>query len=1137
MSKKLFFLTSFVLVLGLVSTNVAFGATVEIRVAAGEDDSEEDVATGAIDLTSSDLEITEEGEPALNQLVGLRFNNVDIPQGAAITSAYVQFQVDEVDVPGDNRPGTKFLRGEAVDNAAAFSDAAFDISSRPTTSAEASWDWPEWLTVDEEGPDQQTSDIAAVIQEIVDRPGWSPGNSLALIITGSGENTAEAFEGEADAAPLLHVEFTYGGAIFPEPANGAIDVKETPVLTWTAGEDAWKHDVYLGTDADLVAAGDASVYQGQLTETRFAVDVNEPLSRGITYYWKVDVTTGTARESEFHPGSVWSFRVIDKNTESWVAAAKADKPGYLDTYVEDGLYDVGAFSGDITYEFVVISNPDETEASMCLIGRRQFGDTQAGLKFDQWNNTGEYGATLFGVVDLYYGVANNPGEHVHLAFVSSEDASTCALYVNGVYQASVDRAITLFGLVGIGYGAQGEDMSGAFDDFDGTIFGVAIYDMALTDEQIAAHSDMYFNPVTEVIPVDPGTEGLAAYYAFENDVNDSSGNENNGTIVGDPVFVEGPAGYGMAMEFNGDDYIDCGNGDSLQIQDAITISFWFNVVAFENTWEGFLAKGDNSYRASRGPGDGDATHMGISGTTAGGGNGWFNGNTLITGGVWHHFAGTYDGAEARIYIDGVLDATTEATGQINISEYNFYIGENSQATGRFLHGILDEVMIYNRPLSEPEVMYLAGKRATPVDPGTSALLAWWACDEGEGAVVGDVSGNGRDGTFVFGDPAWVEGVRGTAVELVGPTLVEVPPLDLELTEATMAGWIKPNGPQPDWSAIIMHRGTGLAHGFNVILPGYQLAYHWNDDSDSWSFRGGDMIAEDDWTFAAVTVSPERARFYVNGEAGSVNEIAHGPAMWDNNIYLGGDGGDNWIARRMIGALDDVAMYDRALSTGEIRYLAGFRAMTNPGTDNLIAAYAFENDVLDVSGNGNDATVNGDPVFVDGMVGMALEFDGDGDFLDCGANPILALTDAVSISAWIKVAVMGADHKVGGNQDGANGGYKMSVYGDKIEFEIRTAANSAVLNRSVEGGTIIETDLWYHVVGVYSLEDGYIRTYVNGELDRELLTTEALGASPGPLMIGCEPFNTGSYNFNGVMDEVCVYDKALSAAEARYIANN
>ena len=70
--------------------------------------------------------------------------------------------------------------------------------------------------------------------------------------------------------------------------------------------------------------------------------------------------------------------------------------------------------------------------------------------------------------------------------------------------------------------------------------------------------------------------------------------------------------------------------------------------------------------------------------------------------------------------------------------------------------------------------------------GLPDLLGWWTCDEGAGSVVGDASGNGRDGTFVDGDPAWVPGYRGSAVELITPTMVEIPPLNMELTEATMA---------------------------------------------------------------------------------------------------------------------------------------------------------------------------------------------------------------------------------------------------------------------------------------------------------------------------------------------------------------
>jgi len=210
------------------------------------------------------------------------------------------------------------------------------------------------------------------------------------------------------------------------------------------------------------------------------------------------------------------------------------------------------------------------------------------------------------------------------------------------------------------------------------------------------------------------------------------------------------------------------------------------------------------------------------------------------------------------------------------------------------------------------VLGLAISVAEGADP---SLIAWWTFDEGAGTVVGDSSGNGHDGTFVNGDPAWVEGIHGNAVQLVGPTLIEIPPLDVELTEATMAGWIKPNGSQPEWSSFIMTRDPGLATGFNVL--GFQLAYHWNDTSTSWDYRGGDMIADNEWTFCAVTVEPDKATFYVNGVAGSVNEITHGPCTWNSNIYLGGDGGVDWVARRMNGALDDVSFFSRALTADEI----------------------------------------------------------------------------------------------------------------------------------------------------------------------------------------------------------------------------
>ena len=215
----------------------------------------------------------------------------------------------------------------------------------------------------------------------------------------------------------------------------------------------------------------------------------------------------------------------------------------------------------------------------------------------------------------------------------------------------------------------------------------------------------------------------------------------------------------------------------------------------------------------------------------------------------------------------------------------------------------------------------------------------------------------------------------------------------------------------------------------------------------------------------------------------------------------------------------------------------FITTSNPGAANLAAQYKLDGDVQDSSGKGNNGTINGDPTWVAaGKVGSALRFDGDGDYVDCGAGATLNITNGVTIAAWIKLSVTGLDQKIVGNQDNSTGGYKMTVYtNDRVEFEIRTSAGAGTLNRTVAGGTALATGVWYHVVGVYS-EGGYLRTYVNGVLDRELITTAVLGTSTGTLKIGCEPYTTTASFFNGIIDDLRIYNKALSAGEIAYLGD-
>lgn len=183
--------------------------TVCARIDSSKDDAEEGKISKIVNTSSSDLEfVLEQSQPEPNivQIVGMRFNNLNIPQGATITSAYIQFTAD-ASIGVD--PCNLNIRGEASDNAAAFTTDLGNISSRPTTSASVLWSPPSWNADDHEAA-QLTSNIAAVIQEIVNRGGYAAGNSIVIIIDGEGKRTAKSYDGSDSHAPILCVTYQTG---------------------------------------------------------------------------------------------------------------------------------------------------------------------------------------------------------------------------------------------------------------------------------------------------------------------------------------------------------------------------------------------------------------------------------------------------------------------------------------------------------------------------------------------------------------------------------------------------------------------------------------------------------------------------------------------------------------------------------------------------------------------------------------------------------------------------------------------------------------------------------------------------------------------------------------------------------------
>lgn len=168
--------------------------TATATISSSANDAEESAA-GAVDLTSTDLEMVADGARG-NQVVGLRFTPLGIPRDAIIRSAAIQFAADEL----QSTATALIIRAQDADNAAAFAATAGNLSTRALTAAGVAWSPAAWATLDERGALQRTPDLSPLMQEIVSRPGWTSGNALAILISGTGQRTAGSFD-DADPQP------------------------------------------------------------------------------------------------------------------------------------------------------------------------------------------------------------------------------------------------------------------------------------------------------------------------------------------------------------------------------------------------------------------------------------------------------------------------------------------------------------------------------------------------------------------------------------------------------------------------------------------------------------------------------------------------------------------------------------------------------------------------------------------------------------------------------------------------------------------------------------------------------------------------------------------------------------------------
>ena len=285
------------------------------------------------------------------------------------------------------------------------------------------------------------------------------------------------------------------------------------------------------------------------------------------------------------------------------------------------------------------------------------------------------------------------------------------------------------------------DSDGMLDTWETTHFGDLSHDgTADSDKDGLTDLKEYQN---ETDPNDPDTDndglsdgwevsngqdpltatGLVAYYPFNGNANDKSGNTNDGTVYGGATLALDRFGTeDSAYLFDGETgYIEVPHDSTLDLPSEITISAWINT-------QGPL-EGEDSYAVVHKGGYGETPETdlnyvlyGAGGLKVRGGfedgtgaNSLYSSQGSYQADKWQHISWTYDGSYLRIYINGSLDSSFAETHSPNTLNHPMSIGvEMRSAEFRFwFKGLIDDVRIYSRALSEAEIqeMYTLEKRA------------------------------------------------------------------------------------------------------------------------------------------------------------------------------------------------------------------------------------------------------------------------------------------------------------------------------------------------------------------------------------------------------------------------------------------
>lgn len=621
--------------------------------------------------------------------------------------------------------------------------------------------------------------------------------------------------------------------------------------------------------------------------------------------------------------------------------------------------------------------------------------------------------------------------------------------------------------------------------------------------------------------------GLVAYYPLKDGFGYDYAGNNMLTSTGAPTSTTG-----RFSEANGAIAIGAGNGFKTPATSGttnITISGWVkwdgtsggtNQILFYNGSSGtngfgFLLNSTNQLRCLFAGGSSIALSQGL------------------TPNVWTHLAlvgPTSGGGSWKVYFNGREILTTVPT--VNSPTGFFTIGMND-ANGENFRGAVADMRVYSRSLNENDINELA-QRATQANVGDSynnaatGLVLNFHMDNGSNnssSAIPDLGLTGSTGANAIGKDGNTNGSRifdGSTHFLSTNTPYGVPP---GKSSRTICSWIKLDSyPAPtSWFAIATQGSPATNQAFGIGVynnnPGMQVIIPtWGAD-----FFFNTNIPLHTWNHICASYDGTSVVAFANGvqlgapqSAVSVNT---GTGFFRIGAFV-----DGAASSKFKGNIDDVRIYNNALSATQIRQIAG-QALSG-----LVARYDFIGDTNDVSGLGNNLSPTSLTPAPNKWGAPNSSFVFSAPSVASGASPATLAIDNVSLTAWIRPTQYDAGlHAVIINGEPSTTGYGIQVDGN-------TGTLKAILGNvsSLTTNAKVPLNVWSHVA--LRRSSGIWQVFLNGVSVPNITgSASASPLTPNALRVGSSP--AGDEKFIGLITDARIYGKALTNSEILALSGN